>query len=94
MFIATVPVGAHPDKLLPHADCSMVGVANEAEGTYDTQLVDANGSTSLIDMTSDKFEVKTIMFDMWSDNELIDMGIHLPLPLNGLMINIRCWPMI
>jgi len=36
-------------------------------------------------MTSDKIEVQTIMFDMWSDNELIDMGVHLPLPLNGLI---------
>jgi hypothetical protein len=83
-LIATIPVGNHPDMILPNPDCTMLGVANEGEGTYEAALVDAVGSATLVDLTSDSYETTTIPFDMWTDEHLIALGVHLPLPLNGL----------
>jgi len=81
---ATIPVGFHPDNLKPNPSCDMIAVANEGEGTYDGDLglKDPVGSISLIDVNS--MTASSISIDKWTDEELIDMGVHLPLPKKAL----------
>lgn len=83
-LLATIPVGFHPDNLKPNPTCDIIAVANEGEGTYDdeTGLTDPVGSVSIIDVNS--FTATNVPLDKWTDEELIDIGVHLPLPKKAL----------
>lgn len=87
-FVHSVAVGAGPDYILPKADCSLLAVANEGEGVYgDAGLINPEGSVSFVkgpflepDNTP---EVSTITFP-WSDEELLEKGVHMPLSKNAM----------
>ena len=83
-LLATIPVGYHPDNLKPNPTCDIIAVANEGEGTYDDEegLKDPVGSISIIDVNS--LTATNVPIDKWTDEELIDMGVHLPLPKKAL----------
>lgn len=83
-LLKTIPVGSHPDNMKPNPTCDMIAVANEGEGTYDDNegLKDPVGSVSLIDVNS--LTVTNVPLDKWTDEELIDMGVHLPLSRKAL----------
>lgn len=84
-LVQTVEVCVGPDMIYPNPSCDMVGVANEGEGDYDEFLVDPEGSVSIIKGPfNETVEVVQVSLNMWSDEELIEKGVHLPLPLNAL----------
>ena len=71
-LIHTIPVGVGPDHSTPNSDCSILAVANEGEGDYETHLVNPEGSVSLIRSFP------------WSDDELLEKGVHMPLTANAM----------
>jgi hypothetical protein len=89
-LIQSVEVGAGPDNVLLNSDCSILVTANEGEGDYDDEngLVNPEGSVSILrgpfDDAAAPPAVTSVSLDKWTDDELIAMGVHLPLPLNAL----------
>ena len=86
-LIHSIEVGAGPDNILPNSDCTILAVANEGEGDYGDELVNPEGSVSLIrgpflDAATPP-EVSTVTFP-WTDDELLAKGVHLPLSENSL----------
>jgi len=83
-LLKTIQVGYHPDNIVPNYDCSILAVANEGEGTYaeSTGLNDPVGSATLIDLSD--YTPVDVPLNKWTDDELIEMGVHLPLPLNAM----------
>ena len=83
----TLQVGAGPDNVLPNSDCTILAVANEGEGDYSDHLVNPEGSVSLIKGpfldASTPPTVSTVTFP-WTDAELLEKGVHLPLSENSL----------
>ena len=88
-LLHTIEVGAGPDMVLPNSDCSIVAVANEGEGDYDdvAGLTNPEGSVTLIkipaDIKNEAPTATTVTFP-WSDQELLEKGVHLPLSENAL----------
>jgi len=86
-LIHTLQVGAGPDMVKANSDCSILAVANEGEGDYGDFLINPEGSVSLIKGpfldSSTPPTVTTVSFD-WTDDELLEKGIHLPLSANAL----------
>ena len=90
MLVQTFEVGVGPDNVLISKDCTIVATANEGEGEYDdaTGLVNPEGSVSII--RGPFFDpinpptVSEVSLNKWTDDELIEMGVHLPLSLNAM----------
>lgn len=85
-----VEVGYGPDMILPNKDCTILAVANEGEGVYLKEqefLLNREGSVSLIKEpfldASIPPTVTNIEFP-WTDDELLEKGIHLPLSEKAL----------
>lgn len=91
-LIHTIEVGVGPDNVLLSADCTIAATANEGEGVYDDDigLVNPEGSVSIIrgpffDPLLGTPTVSEVSLNKWTDEELIEMGVHLPLSLNAMM---------
>jgi len=83
--MTSVTVGVGPDMIKPNSDCSMLAVANEGEGKYDGKLIDPVGSVSLVTaLKSDSPVVQNIALDKYSDAELLEKDVHMPLTKNAL----------
>nr|ALG03306.1 alkaline phosphatase [Karenia mikimotoi] len=80
----SVAVGPLPDMIKPNNACTKVAVANEAEGTYSQELLDPPGSVSIIDIETG--DVTPVSFESiaTNDDELMNKGVHLPLPLKAM----------
>ena len=90
-LVQQVGVGVGPDNLLVKADCTLLVTADEGEGDYDDDvgLVNPPGSVSIVkgpfgDATTPP-TVTTLVLDKWTDDELIAMGVHLPLSYNAMV---------
>ncbi len=87
ILIHTLTVGYGPDYMDTNLDCTILAVANEGEGYYDTHLINNEGSVSLVKgpflNAKTPPSVSTVSFP-WTDDELIAKGIHLPLSANAL----------
>mmetsp|Transcript_254 Transcript_254/g.394 ORF Transcript_254/g.394 Transcript_254/m.394 type:complete len:690 (+) Transcript_254:118-2187(+) len=86
-LVTKVEVGIGPDMISANPSCDIIAVANEAEGDYGDELIDDEGSVSLIyaPFDGENVNVVQVSLDKWSDTELIAKGVHLPLPLNALI---------
>eukprot|EP00439_Symbiodinium_sp_Y106_P009086 s11038_g1.t1 len=85
----TLATGPLPDMILPNSDCTKLAVANEGEGEYESELVDPQGSVMIIeatDWTTPAAAVtKSVSLAGYTDSQLMDMGVHLPLPLDAMV---------
>jgi len=77
---------------LTSKDCSIVVTANEGEGEYSSDeegLINPVGSISILrgpfNDAANPPSNTLVSLDLWTDEELIEMGVHLPLPLNALI---------
>lgn len=88
-LIQSVELGVGADNVLVSKDCSIVATANEGEGQYDDFLVNPEGSVSIIrgpfNDTSNPPSMTLVPLDKWTDEELIEMKVHMPLSLNAMM---------
>lgn len=89
-LLDSITVGPLPDMILPNSDCTKVAVANEGEGDYiDGALVDPEGSVDIIDLTVSGSDVtmttERVQLGSLTDSQLIDAGVHLPLPLDAMV---------
>jgi hypothetical protein len=90
-LIQSVEVGVGPDYVMTNKNCTIVATANEGEGVYDdlVGLVNPEGSVSILrgpfNDTSNPPSVSEVSLNKWTDEELIDMGVHMPLSLNAMM---------
>lgn len=90
VLIRSVEVGYGPDNIAINKDCTIAATADEGEGDYDDilGLVNPPGSVTILrgpfDATADDVATTTVSLDRWSDDELIAMGVHLPVSLNAL----------
>lgn len=84
-LIHTVEVGAGPDNIKTNKDCTILAVANEGEGDYGEELINPEGSVTLIKgpFTAADVTAATVTFP-WTDEELLEKGVHLPLSKNSL----------
>jgi len=89
-LIQTFEVGIGPDNIIVSEDCTMATTANEGEGDYDDTvgLINPEGSVTIVrgpffDSTNTP-TVTQVSLNKWTDDELIEMGVHLPLSLNAL----------
>jgi len=87
---ANVTVGPSPDHILPNADCTVLAVANEGEGSYGAGLRDPEGSVDLISNlhgeSPTQVEVHRVSLrDLGDDKDLIKVGVHLPLTLKAMV---------
>ena len=89
-LVHTIEVGAGPDNVSPNGDCTILAVANEGEGDYGDELVNPEGSVTLLKATSGTFldatsppEAISVTFP-WTDDELLAKGVHLPLSEKAL----------
>lgn len=89
-LLHTVEVGYGPDMILSNKDCTILAVANEGEGVFLKEqqfLLNREGSISLIKEpfldSSTPPTVVNIEFP-WTDDELLEKGIHLPLSEKAL----------
>jgi len=87
-LIHTVTVGYGPDYMNTNSDCSILAIANEGEGYYkDDYLINNVGSVSLVRGPFLEAATPPVVSDVafpWTDDELIEKGIHLPLSANAL----------
>ena len=86
-LIHTIQVGVGPDHSAPNSDCSILAVANEGEGDYETHLVNPEGSVSLLRgpfLDADTPPTVTTVSFPWSDDELLEKGVHMPLTANAM----------
>jgi hypothetical protein len=90
-LLHTIDVGFGPDNVIASPDCSIVATANEGEGDYDDELglINPVGSVSIIRAPFDDPDAPPsnteISLDLWTDEELIAKGVHLPLSLNAMI---------
>jgi hypothetical protein len=90
-LIQSVEVGVGPDYIMASKDCSIVATANEGEGVYDDTLglINPEGSVSILrgpfDDVSKPPSHTLVSLDEWTDEELIEQGVHLPLSLNAMI---------
>jgi hypothetical protein len=88
-LIQSVEVGVGADNVLVSKDCSIVATANEGEGQYDEYLVNPEGSVSILrgpfNDTSNPPSMTLVSLNKWTDEELIQKGVHMPLSLNAMM---------
>ena len=90
-LIQSVEVGIGPDNIRMTKDCTIAATANEGEGDVDDTgaLVNPEGSVSILrgpfNDTSNPPSVTEVSLNLWTDEELIDMGVHLPLSLNAML---------
>ena len=90
-LVQTVEVGYGPDFIMVNKDCSIVATANEGEGVYDDTagLINPEGSVSILrapfDDASNPPSVTMVSLNEWTDDELIEQGVHLPLSLNAMI---------
>jgi hypothetical protein len=83
--VAIVTVGVGPTMIVANPSCDILGVANQGEGVYDEFLVDPPGSITLIKGPfNETLEVVNVPLDKWTEAELIQKEVHLPLPLNAM----------
>lgn len=88
-LLHTIQVGYGPDYVKSNKDCSILAVANEGEGYYDDELglINPEGSVTLLtgpfDDATAPPTVDHVPFP-WTDEELLEKGIHLPLSKNAL----------
>jgi hypothetical protein len=90
VLLQTLTVGAGPDNIAVSKDCMTVVTANEGEGVYDdsTGLINPVGSVSILkgpfgaDSVPDNMLVS---LDKWTEAELLEKGVHLPLSLNAMI---------
>lgn len=89
-LLQSLEVGVGPDNLLVSEDCELVATANEGEGEYDDEfgLINPEGSVSILrgpfDDEGNPPSVVLISLNVWTDDELLEMGVHLPLSLNAM----------
>jgi DNA-binding beta-propeller fold protein YncE len=88
-LLHVLQVGSGPDHIVANPDCTILGVANEGSGEYDDDigLVNPEGSISLIRDFEDAAKtpsVETISLNLWTDEELLEKGVHLPVSKNAL----------
>lgn len=89
-LIQTIEVGIGPDNVLINKDCTIAATANEGEGYYDDALglINPEGTVSIIrgpfNDSAVTPTVSPVTLNKWTDDELIEMGIHLPLSLNAM----------
>lgn len=89
-LIQTIEVGIGPDSVIINKACTLAATANEGEGVYDDAigLMNPEGSVSIIrgpfDDVNNAPTVTQVTLNKWTDEELIDMGVHLPLSLNAM----------
>jgi hypothetical protein len=88
-LIQSVEVGVGADNILVSKDCSIVATANEGEGQYDEFLVNPEGSVSIIrgpfNDTSNPPSMTLVSLNKWTDEELLDKKVNMPLSLNAMM---------
>ena len=87
-LIQSIETGAGPDNILVSKDCMTVATANEGEGDYEEELVNPVGSVSIIrgpfDDTENPPSHTLVSLNEWTEDELLEMGVHLPLSLNAM----------
>jgi len=87
-LIQAVEVGYGADNILINKNCTIAATADEGEGDYadETGLINPPGSVTILRGPFDggDIQVSTVALDKWTDEELIEMGVHLPLSLNAL----------
>merc|ERR1712066_464766 len=75
---------------MPNSVCSKIAVANEGEGKYasSTGLTDPEGSVDILSVTVSGSTVTltkaSVALGSYTDDQLISMGVHLPLPLKAM----------
>lgn len=90
-LIHTIEVGNGPDNVIVSEDCMIAVTANEGEGEYDEEigLINPEGSVSIIrgpfNDTSVTPQVTSVPLNKWTEEELIEKGVHLPLSLNAMI---------
>jgi len=85
-FMQAIEVGVGPDNILVSKDCMTVATANEGEGDYEVELINPVGSVSIIRGPFDADTVSNTLVSLnnWSEDELLEAGVHLPLSLNAM----------
>jgi hypothetical protein len=89
-LLSSVTVGPLPDMILPNSDCTKIAVANEGEGRYTSNgLVDPEGSVDILTVivsggTVSSMSAERVELGTHTDEQLINMDVHLPLPLNAM----------
>ena len=81
--------GPLPDMILPNSACTKLAVGNEGEAIYKNGLTDPPGSAMIFE-SSDWSNVAnvvkhTVTFDSYTDSQLIQNGVHLPLSLDAMV---------
>jgi hypothetical protein len=99
ILLQSITVGFGPDNILVSKDCNTVVTANEGEGVYSDEdgFVNPEGSISIIRGPFDAAATAiargpsdaaatatTVTLDKWTEQELLDMNVHLPLSLNAM----------
>nr|AIN39996.1 alkaline phosphatase [Symbiodinium sp. CCMA192] len=87
--IGNLEAGPLPDMILPNSDCTKLAVANEGEAIYKNGLTDPAGSAMIFE-SSDWSNVAnvvkhTVTFDSYTDSQLIQNGVHLPLSYDAMV---------
>lgn len=82
-------IGVGPDNILVSKDCMTVATANEGEGDYEDFLVNPVGSVTIFNGPFDNKSLPPmttlVSLDKWTEQELLDMGVHMPLTLNAMI---------
>ena len=90
VFIQSVSVlGVGPDNILISKDCMTVATANEGEGVYGDSLENPVGSVTIFKGPFDSADTPPaatlVSLNKWTEQELIGMGVHMPLTLNAMI---------
>lgn len=87
MLLQQVEVGVGPDNILVSKDCLTVATANEGEGDYDETFVNPVGSVSIVrgPFNEGVFNHTLVALDVWTEEELLEQGVHLPLSRNAMI---------
>lgn len=91
VLLQSLTVGAGPDNILVSKDCMTVVTANEGEGVYgdSTGLINPVGSVSILNgpfgADSSGIVNTLVSLNQWTEAELLEKGVHLPLSLNAMI---------
>jgi hypothetical protein len=88
-FIQSLDViGVGPDNLIVSNNCMIVATANEGEAQYGDSLVNPVGSVTIFkgrfDRPASPPRTTLVSLNKWTEQELLDKGVHMPLTLNAM----------
>jgi hypothetical protein len=89
-LVQSITVGFGPDNILVSKDCMLVATADEGEGVYSSSsgLVNPVGSVTILrgpfNDTASPPTVKIVSLNQWTEEDLLEKGVHMPLTLNAM----------